>query len=625
MKRARCAWVGTMVVIVGLLPALGALASIQYAPTEENLRVLAETDKNLAMVQQLLDRGVNPNAVDWRGRSAVHVAARHGAVKNLHAILQAGGAPNVQDQDGSTPLHVAIREGERNGKMNVVKALLAGRADPCIRDAKGQTPYHVSSDQDGLRREIDRARGHARACDGQPEAAQTNQATSAATNVGQAENVTRDPWGTDGGTDQDVWDRTLSTDADPWGVSETPWSQDDRFADGLTDDESAEEADADYTAELEAAMGEAAEQETQEGDYVAALTQLEREAEERRQAELARQRAEAEERRQAAEREAERERERAAEERRQAELARQRAEAEERRQAAEREAEREREEAEEEAEWERQQAAEEQEERERQQHQEAMNRMTRQMEESTNRMLAAMQAARQRGEDPRRALHDQLLREQGLGEIVERRRREEERRQQEAKQRQEEYNRQVARQQEEYNRQVARQQEEYNRQRQEAERKAEQRRREAERERERQRQAQAEQRRQAELRAKLKSAVATQCIQKRWGKRTIVTKQGKLGFDNRRLTIRNGCSRSINIKGICLDGKGITKHQILGGTVFIPYSGLGLSTLRPGPWKPSEWAQLCADEGYSFNYIACTVPYTPYYTTSDASTYRCFE
>ena len=622
MKRARCAWVGTMVVIVGLLPALGALASIQYAPTEENLRVLAETDKNLAVVQQLLDRGVNPNAVDWRGRTAVHVAARHGAAKNLHAILQAGGAPNVQDQDGSTPLHVAIREGERNGKVNVVKALLAGRADPCIRDAKGQTPYRISSDQDGLRREIDRARGHARTCDGQPEAAQTNQATSAAQPTwGQARNVTGDPWGTDGGTDQDVWDRTLSTDADPWGVSEPPWSQDDRFADGLTDDESAEEADADYTAELEAAMGEAAEQETQEGDYVAALTQLEREAEERRQAELARQRAEAEERRQAAEREAERERERAAEERRQAELARQRAEAEERRQAAEREAEREREEAEEEAERQRQQAAEEQEERERQQHQEAMNRMTRQFQERMDRRLDAMQAARQRGEDPRRALRDQLLREQGLGEIVERRRREEERRQQEAKRQQEE----AKQQQEEYNRQVARQQEEYERQRQEAERKAEQRRREAERERERQRQAQAEQRRQAELRAKLKSAVATQCIQKRWGKRTIVTKQGKLGFDNRRLTIRNGCSRSINITGICRNGKGMTKLQILGGTVYSPYSSLGLKTLRPGRWEPSEWAQGCVDDGYRFEQIACTVPYTPYYTTSDASTYRCFE
>ena len=116
MKRARCAWVGAMVMSVVLLPALGALASIQYAPNEENLRMLAKTDKNLAVVQQLLDRGVNPNAVDWRGRTAVHVAARHGAAKNLHAVLQAGGAPNVQDQDGSTPLHVAIREGESNGK-----------------------------------------------------------------------------------------------------------------------------------------------------------------------------------------------------------------------------------------------------------------------------------------------------------------------------------------------------------------------------------------------------------------------------------------------------------------------------------------------------------------------------
>ena len=604
MKRARCAWVGTMVVIVGLLPALGALASIQYAPTEENLRVLAETDKNLAVVQQLLDRGVNPNAVDWRGRTAVHVAARHGAAKNLHAILQAGGAPNVQDQDGSTPLHVAIREGERNGKVNVVKALLAGRADPCIRDAKGQTPYRISSDQDGLRREIDRARGHARTCDGQPEAAQTNQATSAAQPTwGQARNVTGDPWGTDGGTDQDVWDRTLSTDADPWGVSEPPWSQDDRFADGLTDDESAEEADADYTAELEAAMGEAAEQETQEGDYVAALTQLEREAEERRQAELARQRAEAEERRQAAEREAERERERAAEERRQAELARQRAEAEERRQAAEREAEREREEAEEEAEWERQQAAEEQEERERQQHQEAMNRMTRQIQERTNRMQAAMQAARQRGEDPRRALHDQLLREQGLGEIVERRRREEERRQQEAKQRQEEYNRQVAR-----------QQEEYNRQRQEAERKAEERRREAERERERQRQAQAEQRRQAELRAKLRAATAAQCIKRR---------RLKGGFNVADHEIKNTCSQKIEVTMACINGRYFANYPFKGTYSFRSEGMRSLS--RSQGWSPDPEADSCKKEGYKMAYIACVVPYVARFTSPDASTYRCFE
>ena len=128
MKRARYAW-GAMVVSVVLLPVFGAFALIQYAPTKENLRVLAETDKNLAVVQQLLDRGVNPNAVDWHGRTAVHVAARHGAAKNLHAILQAGGGPNVQDQDGNTPLHVAIREGKSNGQVNVVKALLAGHPD----------------------------------------------------------------------------------------------------------------------------------------------------------------------------------------------------------------------------------------------------------------------------------------------------------------------------------------------------------------------------------------------------------------------------------------------------------------------------------------------------------------
>ena len=569
MKRARCAW-GAMVVSVVLLPVLGVFASIQHAATEENLRVLAETDKNLAVVQQLLDRGVNPNAVDWRGRTAVHVAARHGAAKNLHALLQAGGGPNVQDQDGNTPLHVAIREGESNEKVSVVKALLAGHADPCIRDAKGHTSYHVSSDQDGVRQEIDRARGHARVCDDQPEVAQTNQARSAApTNVGQAGNTLGDPWGRDGGTYQDVWGRTLSTEADPWGISDTPWSQDDEFADGLTDEESAEdeEADADYTAALKAAMGEAAEQETQKGDYLAALTQLERKAEERRQAELARQRAEAEERRQA-------------------ELARQRAEAEERRQAAEREAEWQEQEEREEREW-------------RQQQREAMDQMWGQIQERNNQMMAAIQ----RGEDPSRALRDQLLREQGLGELVELQRRKDERRQQEAKQRQEEYNRQVVR-----------QQEEYERQRQEAGRKAEQRRREAERERERQRQAQAEQRQQAKLRGKLRAATADQCIK---------TRQLKGGFNVADEEMKNACSQEVNVTMACNDGQYTANYPFKGTYSF--YGG-GMTTLSPSQgWYPVPSADICKREGYEMAYIACVVPYTAYFTSPDASTYRCFD
>ena len=597
MKRARCAGVGAMVVSVVLLPVFGVFASIQYAATEENLRVVAETDKNLAVVQRLLDRGVNPNAVDWRGRTAVHVAARHGAAKNLHAFLQAGGGPNVQDQEGNTPLHVAIREGESNGKVNVVKALLAGNADHCIRDAKGHTPYHVSSGQDGVRQEIDRARGHARACDDQPEVAQTNQAGSA--NVGQAGNVSGDPWGKNGGTYQDVWDRTLSTKANQWGVSDTPWSQDDGFADGLTDTEAAEdkEADTDYTAALEAAMGEAAEQETQEGDYVAALTQLEREAEERRQADLARQRAEAEERRQAelARQQAE------AEERRQAELTRQRAEAEERRQAAERETERQRKQAD----WERQQAEwQEQEEREerewRQQQQEATDQMFGQIQERNNQMMAAIQ----RGEDPRRALREQLLREQGLGELVELQRREDERRQEEAKQRQEEYNRQVAR-----------QQEEYERQRQEAERKVEQRRREAERERERQRQAQAEQRKQAELRAKLRAATAAQCIK---------TRRLKGGFNVADHLMKNTCSQKVNVTFTCKDGQYTANYPFKGAYSFNTWGGM--TTLSPSTgWYPVPAADGCKREGYEMAYIACVVPYTAYFTSPDASSYRCFD
>ena len=128
-----------------LLPSPAVLAQITYAPTEENLRTLAKNDGNVDVVQQLLNQGVNPNATDWHGRTAVHAAATAGAVQNLDALLQGGGDPNGQDQDGNTPLHLAARGLSGGLTPRVVTLLLRAGADPNRANTEGKTPLHTAA------------------------------------------------------------------------------------------------------------------------------------------------------------------------------------------------------------------------------------------------------------------------------------------------------------------------------------------------------------------------------------------------------------------------------------------------------------------------------------------------
>ena len=443
-----------MLVSVLVLSGTVTLAQINYAPTEENLRTLADDDGHVAAVRHLLTRGVSPNAPDWRGRTAVHLAAKHGAVQNLTALLEAGGNPNVPDQDGHTPLHVALTEGGRDGRTEIVEVLLARNADPCVRNAEGHIPAHYAVVQEDapLQQVLDRAGGHDRACVGRPAVA------SAAQSDAGIWDAVRDPWADESSDPyQDVWGQPASPDADPWR-QETVWEQgvEDDEADGLADDPAEDdETDAAYTAALYAALGETPVRETEE-DYIGALAALEDQ-------ERARQRAEAEARRQA-------------------ELARQRAEAETRRQTelAERERlaafERERQEQED---WEQTiEALREEEEQGREAYE-------RQMREQNNRMWQDM-ATNQ--------LSQTLAMLQAMRE---REQAEKSRQRREAERHAEQYQREVERQQAEHQREVERQRQAAERQRQEMERQ--------------QREMQAKQ----EKKRKLNAAAAAQCIQTR--------------------------------------------------------------------------------------------------------------
>ena len=96
--------------------------------------------------------GVDPNARDGLGRTALHHAARCGHLEIAHHLCSIRNvAVGITDQDGKTPLHEACARGH----MKIAEELLAVAESPVkSRDVCGHTPLHVavlSGDPDTVR------------------------------------------------------------------------------------------------------------------------------------------------------------------------------------------------------------------------------------------------------------------------------------------------------------------------------------------------------------------------------------------------------------------------------------------------------------------------------------------
>jgi ankyrin repeat protein len=107
----------------------------------------AVTTNDIVRVRLLLSKGADPNAANSFGGKVKHgnialtnmtpvlLAATHGSVDMVRAILQAGGKVNVADGRGITPLMAAATS--ENQDPNVIRALLAAGADANAVDTYG--------------------------------------------------------------------------------------------------------------------------------------------------------------------------------------------------------------------------------------------------------------------------------------------------------------------------------------------------------------------------------------------------------------------------------------------------------------------------------------------------------
>ncbi len=93
------------------------------------------------VVQRLLEKGADPNALDSLGRSPLHVAAYSGNAAAVSALIAAGADATRVDVLGDSALHYAAP----TGSMAVVRALLRAHA-PQAPNQVGLTPYDLAGE-----------------------------------------------------------------------------------------------------------------------------------------------------------------------------------------------------------------------------------------------------------------------------------------------------------------------------------------------------------------------------------------------------------------------------------------------------------------------------------------------
>jgi hypothetical protein len=100
-------------------------------------------DGDTGAVDLFLSAGMNPNARDQTGRTALVNAAARGSDSISEKLLSKGADVNARDNTGST----ALMESARNGHKGTTKVLLANGADVNLTDNNGQTALVRSASQ----------------------------------------------------------------------------------------------------------------------------------------------------------------------------------------------------------------------------------------------------------------------------------------------------------------------------------------------------------------------------------------------------------------------------------------------------------------------------------------------
>lgn len=105
MTRAMCVWL--TIVTLGV----AACAPVEQNAVGPDTIMTAARRGDQREIQKMLQAGINPDATDAQGRTALHHAALGGHVDVITQLIDAGANVNIEDAQGKTPLQLAHEAG----------------------------------------------------------------------------------------------------------------------------------------------------------------------------------------------------------------------------------------------------------------------------------------------------------------------------------------------------------------------------------------------------------------------------------------------------------------------------------------------------------------------------------
>lgn len=107
--------------------------------TAEAVLILAAQVGDKEMCEFVWKFGVDINAKDYQGKTALTWAAYSGKTKTVESLIQHGAKLDLIDDYGQTPLFYAVFRAIRDRNFETIQLLLDQGADINVRDATGQT------------------------------------------------------------------------------------------------------------------------------------------------------------------------------------------------------------------------------------------------------------------------------------------------------------------------------------------------------------------------------------------------------------------------------------------------------------------------------------------------------